>query len=198
MKHLPIASVSAVLFAAMFVPAAAVADTWSAPDPSGDVVAFADEDQWPGTVDGEYHDGDIVSSSITHGRTSVTGVVQHAELTPGAGAHEIFTVIGFKTPRMVRFAEVQAHRDAPKGLVRLLNARYKPVRCRGKSVAIDFTAGTVRATVPRRCLGKPRWVQLTAWTVTAEDTGPGWHEDDALSTDPELVETLSWGPRVYR
>jgi hypothetical protein len=78
-------------------------------------------------------------------------------------------------------------------------------RCSGMSHTIDYTRNKVTLTVPRSCLGRPRWVEVAESTVRVEDTSSSSTDptaslnlyiDDAFS--PYFTSNTHWSPKVHR
>ena len=76
------------------------------------------------------------------------------------------------------------------------NSGYDPVKCRGIGWSIDYGADLVRASVPRRCLGRPKWVHV-GMGENSFFNDPVLFLDDA-ATNGYIGREWKWGPRVYR
>jgi hypothetical protein len=69
---------------------------------------------------------------------------------------------------------------------------HKRVHC-GVRHTIDYLANTVVIKVPRSCLGKPRWVQVSDEAISRTDSLIYVDQGGAGST-----EELVYGPRIRR
>ena len=73
-----------------------------------------------------------------------------------------------------------------------------PVPCKGLTHAIDYTANTVTVSVPRACLGTPRWVQASIYALGFEDTTAAdgsVYYDNGHSTSSK---TPGWTAKIRR
>ena len=77
------------------------------------------------------------------------------------------------------------------------------VECNGLRHRIDYAANTVRISVPRRCLDRPRWVRVGAKTISlgVDRRGEVIRYDDALATGTDGRATpsrITLGQRLQR
>ena len=78
-------------------------------------------------------------------------------------------------------------------------------RCPAADVAVDHDADTVTMSVPRTCLGDPRWIEATvvAATIRYDETPAGPHgdavwEDDAYGTGQAEPAASGTSGRLHR
>jgi hypothetical protein len=76
----------------------------------------------------------------------------------------------------------------------MTNGRGEEVRCR-MTTSVQIVANKVTLGVPRKCLSRPRWVQVGAGIVTFED--PDIFVDDAY-LDGRIRNQIALGPRLFR
>ena len=185
----------AVALSAALVPVAAHAGTYSAPDASGDVVMydFSGDSETPVKVP-DRTDGDIVNSRVVHGPNRLTMEVRYRDLVASGGTIVHDFRIGTNNHR-VREIGIVAGPGKWQGRHVVVNKRGKRVRCHGVHWSLQYGANLVRVSVPRRCLGNPKWVHVGIGTL--EETGSSLYLDDA-NTNGTFGETTKWGPRVYR
>lgn len=170
--------------AAVALPAGAETDT--AGDPARDVVKVAipsgDESDAPGnrTVD-------VTRFTTRHRGARVRLVVEVREL----GDH-IALQLRIRTPRKSYFGYVENEGGTVfKGLSTKNGSPVCPARI---GAAVDPGADTVSFTVPRGCIGRPRWVRTGALasTGTSDDI---WY-DDARRDGTFDIGDIRLGPRV--
>jgi hypothetical protein len=185
----------AVALGATLVPVAAHAGSYSAPDQSGDVAKydFTGESEAPTPLP-DRTEGDIVHSRVVHGPRRVTIEVRFRDLstTGGTIAHDFR--IG-TNKHLGREIVIVASPGSWQGHKAVLNKRDKRAHCKGVRWSLQYGANLVRLSVPRRCLGNPKWVHVGIGTF--EGTSDAVFVDDA-NTNGTMGETTRWGPRVYR
>jgi hypothetical protein len=157
---------------------AASAARWHGSEPSGDVTATTfDSDPPPcGTythvTDAAETSADITGLAVDHREHQVHLVARFRDLQ-SAGQMTTFTV---KTPRL-QVWKVVVYRDGSTGRVRTWfgpklgqedldecgfgrRAADRSKSCRHLEAWISPRRDTVAVDVPRRCVGKPRWVRI--------------------------------------
>lgn len=193
-----IARTSALALAAVLVlaPTAAEAKSYVRSDPSGDVVEANTSSNATTKVPART-DGDIVRSAVVHGKGRVTMAVSFRDLvaptTSDDGVVHIFRV-GTNKKRIREF-EVVTTGAHPGGVVEVTKGNGNRATCRGVAKSVDYTKNTVRLSVPRRCLGRPKWVHVGIGSI--KFTSPNAFADDA-ATNGYLGNQVKWGPRVFR
>ena len=83
-------------------------------------------------------------------------------------------------------------REAPRGRVIMTKGTGRRVKCHGLSTKVDYVGQRVTVSVPRSCLGRPRWVKVGIATVRFADS---ILLDDA-QTDGKLYQNPKYGPLV--
>ncbi|WP_148613171.1 hypothetical protein [Nocardioides rubriscoriae] len=194
----------------LVVPASAWADSWTGPDPAGDatVYSFDPQPEPCGTVtrtpstEGDVrrlrvrHTPDLVVVSV-----DVTGLVNRyrtstmfdvvtpdREWTVDVSHYQGRTEVDyFRTPRI---------RQDQVGECGSYAYAVRPRTCRGAVGTIDVRGGRITVSVPRRCLGTPRWVRAGASVYCGRGHGSsdGWRPAGADDGD---VTTAVVGRRVY-
>ncbi len=195
-------------------PAPARADSWTAPDPAGDATVYTfDPDPEPcGTItETPSAEGDIRRLRVRHTRDlvvlslDVTGLVNRyrtsttfevvtpdREWTVDVTHHEGRTEVGYwRTPQIT---PDEVGECGSYGYVTGVRS------CRGAVGTIDARAGRVGVSLPRRCLGTPRWVRAGASIYSGQAHGssdtwmpPG--SDDGDFTTPVVGRRVYAGPR---
>jgi hypothetical protein len=186
----------AVAVSAALVPVAAQAGSYSSPDASGDVVKFdfSAGEETPSKAP-DVTDGDIVNSRVVHGPRRLTIEVQYRDLNASGGqiAHGFLIGTNKHRKREIVLTAVPGHWQGHKIM---LSGHGKRVRCKGVHWSLQYGANLVRLSVPRRCLGNPKWVHVGIGTIEQPASGEAFFLDDANLTGT-TGEKLKWGPRVY-
>jgi len=155
-------------------------------DDGGDTYYAADMDSDAAPVRQASPVADIVSVRTAHSRKAVTVTVRAREITPGMNTggvflttakHQRFTVVGVGGGPF-RFAILS------RGV-----AGDHEVECDGLRMRFDVRHDTVRTTVPRSCLGSPRWVRTGA--ILMSPTDPGNMDSSAMSVDVAGMNEVS-------
>lgn len=108
-------------------------------------------------VRGERPNGDITSVRTDHRARTVKVVVHLRKLRPGLNMVGIELITSAKHHPAFMITGVAADR-AFTGAV-LTKGAEREVECAGLRVRIDTAHATIRASVPRSCLGNPSWVR---------------------------------------
>lgn len=166
---------------------AASAQNWSVADPKGDVRSRTLDVYDGSTVPSPTRAvGDIWRTSISH--TSTTVVVRITMRQLPAGKSDIGATI--RTP-----ASTYSLFRMDYGIPELLLVRHGQggtVRCGAKGFRYVGTSAVL--TVPRRCIGRPRWVRVGSNVSTTTRTGTQYF-DDGLRDVWGNYRGLS--PRIY-
>lgn len=180
---------------------AATAGTWTHNDGTGDVRTYAPEGTASTNPDDHYHldpentNADITRIKVAHNRGAIVIILTAATALP-----QDQWSVGYRihTPT-VREREV-VHTHFGKGRSYVFNLRGAgDLHCSGMRFMVGRPARQVRATIPRRCFGSPRWVRVGAGLSTFE--GPSrspdaiTHSDDANFSGP--LRELHLSPRIY-
>jgi hypothetical protein len=168
--------------------AAAQADSWTHSDPAGDVVSFDPHTDAEAQAPTQER-GDVRRVRVAHGAHRVT--VRFTMRKPLAGDYGIFYRL--RTPRG-EYDLVRARFDGSTGVYLTKGADQNRVRCSGIRTAFSTDRRTATASIPRSCLGKPRWVRVGAGTLSFTPDAVFW--DDGLHRGNTYDQRLS--PRLYR
>lgn len=173
----------------------ASAQRWTHADPSGDAVTFTDDDESEFVVDPERKQGDVVQTTISHTRTKVVIRVRMRAIP-----RDDWGAFGVIRPPRATFQLMQLKFGGARHFSITKNDGERPVRCAAKSSRIDRTA--LVFTVPRSCLGKPRWIRAGVGVASYdgsfldEDEDIASYADDALRRS--IGEDLRLSPRLRR
>jgi hypothetical protein len=83
---------------------------------------------------------------------------------------------------------------------RLYRGNGKIVRCTGVRRSVDRTTEQAVVSIPRRCLGRPRWVRVGGVAIKDVETKTSisWFLDDALRDGNAHPGNLGRSPRIQR
>ena len=192
MKLLRLGTLAFTTTLAVLVPSAVQADSYVRPDAARDVHSY--DQSFNEATAPDRAEGDILSSGVVHGRRRVAMAMRFAQLIhSGHGATYTF-LIG--TKHMRRYLFLDTSPGHWRGLKLFSNGGAHPEKCRGIGWSIDYRANLVRASVPRRCLRRPKWVHVgmgaNSWL-----NDQVFFLDDAAAND-YIGREWKYGPRVYR
>ncbi|GAB3851935.1 hypothetical protein GCM10028801_02240 [Nocardioides maradonensis] len=166
--------------------AAAGAATWSHGDQAGDVTYGSPPDFTQVHAPDDTRD-DIVALQVAHQPRNVTITLTLRGLPPRG--HVLQTYLQTPHRRYETFPQgsstVVLRTDGPRG------------DCHVPHDTIDSTHFRIRLTIPRSCLGRPRWVRVSA-LLTEERQVDGTdriYSDDAIRSDA-WPHPLGISPRV--
>ena len=156
-------------------------------DPQGDVASISGDAESfeEATPAPKEEHGDIVSTRVEHTATQVLIRVRFTDLSSGSDADSppAFRVsAGVETETgLSRAVEVTSGAGLPS-IQMLRLSDVEPVECQ-LDHRIDNGRDVVTISIPRTCLGKPEWVQVTVSCVA-------WLADraDTVTVDDALVE----------
>ena len=192
MKLVRSALVVAAATVVTLVPTAANADKYVAADTTDDVVKLASDNST--TPQHGRTEGDIIRTTVRHRAKRVVITMRFAELSAvGLGDLHIFAIRSNKLNRVIGVDTGPGHWGG-KVVVEKPNGK-KVSGCNARRT-VDYTANTATVSVPRSCLGKPRWVKVAmqhGTFVTEDDL----YVDDA-HTNGRIFSYFVYGPRVYR
>lgn len=190
MKLVRSALVVAAAMTVPLAPTAAHADKYVRADASGDVVSFTKSADTPAPAQ---VNGDVVRSTVRHKAKRVVLTMRFNDLD-GSG----YTVFAYsvRTSKMTRDVALVTFPGHHAGKVVMTTPKGKKVRCR-LARSIDYTANTATVSIPRSCVGKPRWVKVGMAMVTSPnpDFTTGFADDSGTTGD---FSQPKWTPRVYR
>ncbi len=167
--------------AAVIAPAAAAsAASTTVTDGTGDVWENTynpdtSSDVWTPTESA--YNTDVVSTVIKHNADRVTVKMTYNDLQkqPDVSISAVVNMRFDRGPR--RFAFVDASPGSWRGSSQVFKDNAKtgpaPVSCAGLSHTVDYAANTVTMSIPRTCLGSPRWIEAN---VLSRSTG-GLNQD---------------------
>jgi hypothetical protein len=184
------------------IPTAAAAEQWTHRDATGDVVQFTWDYESVKTTT-ELPDDvstDVRRLRITHAPHELRISMRVQDIVRGTRAAELYV----RTAEGRRF-EVIAYAfrtRAFSGPYIIAVPTRESVECSGQSASLDPDTDKVYVTLPRRCLGDPRWVQVgatyaTEWKYESEEGFFNYAEntDDALREGVRY--RLAMSPRVH-
>ena len=219
--------ISALAVTAVLAPAAAHAERWAGGDPRGDVEGwhFDPEPEPCGTdtqIDAtENTNSDITRLVVRHTRTAVQLSVRFRDLDP---ALEQVTQLHIATRarrgwfvdidrvrgrsgnfRVVAFMGKEPNYPDPEDIddeCGLFGFVTDASRC-GMRPEIDLVANVITASLPRRCLGNPRWVRVGVGSYGwAEPADPGdksfisYSDEWGIRNDSASPWLPPYGPKV--
>lgn len=165
-------------------------------DASSDVVLLHPESD-DVTVEEDWANGDITRLRAAHAMHRVKARVQFRDLRK-KNVDTLNHVARIRTDAAVFTVHVFAGTGSWDGQSFL--ARNRVVKCRGLEHDIDYAENTARISVPRSCLGRPKWVRIGAATSSFVDAAEESRFDDALSTGnaDEVPDRPAMGRRLRR
>lgn len=185
------------------VPTAAAADQWTHRDATGDVVQFTYDFESVRTTT-ELPDDvstDVRRLTITHAPHELRISMRVEDIVRGTRVVELYVrTAGGRRFEVIAYAFRTRAFSGP--YITAVPTRER-VRCSGQSASLDPDTDKVSVTLPRRCLGDPRWVQVGATYATegefeseVEEGHFNYFEniDDALREGVRYRLTMS--PRV--
>jgi hypothetical protein len=191
----------AVLLAAAVSPfigvAAAQAGEITVVDSIGDVRRYDNQTGRPRLAP-EVTNGDFTRVTYNHRLHRVVLKAEYVDLLePQAPRRNDYSLLAFATRMRTnegayRVAYTIGDSDLPEGMS-LVTKRRGATRCDGLSHRIDYEANTIKMSVPRSCLGGPRWVRFTS----AHFAYDGRAETSDQPHDNGVVPT-AWTSKVHR
>lgn len=152
----------------VLVPGVAVADSRRLHDGPGDVWLDRSSSAEASTPAPSHRRGDILRTSVRHGARQVVVRTRFAALDRQGRRLLVLTRLRTDAGVVRSFVLVAGAREANgwRGVVTRRDARTE-YRC-GVRHRIDYAADVAVVRIPRRCLGGPRWVQMTMGVVSFE------------------------------
>ncbi|HET7735972.1 MAG TPA: hypothetical protein VFK52_08370 [Nocardioidaceae bacterium] len=189
-RALTVATVLGATLVATALPAQAARLTLS--DPAGDTWTAAD----PADPAGSARNTDLRRTVLVHAAKRLTVRSRYVDLVQPRRGETLTLAVRIRVddgPK--RNAFVIAPRSAPYGRHRLVLERNDAaVRCDGMRHRISYARDVISLSIPRTCLGRPRWVQLMVVALDLRSSGAATI-DDAASTGPEAS---TWTRRLRR
>ncbi len=113
--------------------------------------------------EGPQPNADITGVRVRHTTKVVELTVRYAQLDEAAPPFLLAEQMRFDSGPQRR-VEVNTY-GGPRGRIDLLKGtRRTPVDCGGLKHVIDYFTETVTITIPRTCLGSPRWIETQAFS----------------------------------
>lgn len=153
-----------LLGASVAMAGTAHADTWSHRDAKGDVLSAPTETGKPTRAPGD-KTTDITRISVNHAARKVVVTVKVRDLRRGGDTMLLgrivtpkndYAVMVMQSPDMQMFS-LYDEKNLDEGI--------DATSCRGKRLAYQAARNRIRITIPRSCLGDPRWVRTGALLV---------------------------------
>jgi hypothetical protein len=166
-------------------------------DASSDVVLIHLDSDEDGTVVEDWENGDITRLRAAHGTHRVKVRLQFQDLQKrNVDGFNHFTRV--RTDEKMFLIRLHAYRGWWAG--ESLLAAKRLLKCRGLKHHIDYAENTVRVSVPRSCLGRPKWVRVGAATNSFVKGTDQLRFDDALSTGTagEVPDEPALGRKLRR
>lgn len=184
---LVVAVTSAVAAFGLAAPAQAESHTYR--DAVKDVIERTDSHD---RVRARATDPDIVRTRTAHGLKNIVVRTHLREL--GYGAHQL--ALQVKTPRQTYVVRAtKGGRPFANEIVVVDNNGTRT--CDGARFRLDRDRATMTLSLPRRCVGSPRWVRLGVSTMAVSLGGVAW-VDDSRGRGLLPNEQLRMGPRLLR
>lgn len=184
-----------LLAVALALPAtSAFADKLVKTDATGDVLKSDENGENPAPDQAQ---GDIVRTAIIHGPSNVTVKIAHRQLDK---VGRIVTYIAVKSDKgrsAYRSITVVAAPTTYYGKVRVENANGRKVTCR-TTRSLDYAANITTLTIPRRCLGSPRWVRVAVGVITTQNGFQAVNVDDARGNGTLGDDDPFFSTKVFR
>lgn len=138
--------------------------------------------------------GDVVGVRLRHGARNVVVTEDFARLDR-SGQGDLYGFTLRTDARVRRSVQVEAYRRTGwAGSLAMFRRNGRAVRCDRLTARIDYGNDLLRLWIPRRCLGDPQWVQLSAVDahITLNDS---WVVDNPFNAEASFT---GWSPRVAR
>lgn len=178
----------------VLLPAQAFADSTIHRDATRDMVSFnLDSDEETPTPAPDRSDGDIRGVSATHAPRKVLITVRYVEWTRNPDLSAPIFRLRTNENQLRQVQVFPGTRTRPSRAF-MINGRGQDVRCR-MTTSVQIVANKVTLGIPRKCLSRPRWVQVGTGIVAFDE--PLVFLDDAY-LDGRIRNQLALGPRLFR
>lgn len=180
--------------AVVLSPLPAFAETHTVKDAAHDVVSQGLDEDVIDHAEPTRDEGDALVMRVKHGKKAVRIVLRSAQLTRDAQASTVHA-FGIRTnegrrAELILYVSGQRWQGQQTWTV-----NKHDQKCHGISTHIDYSAGTVRAVVPRGCLSNPRWVQVGGGNGIL--AGDRIYADD-VNRAGTVLDDMAYGPRLRR
>ena len=191
-SHVLRGTVASLTAAALLLPATAHADKAVHRDAVGDVVSVDESEEITPAPDQKR--GDVTRTVANHRAQRVTFKVKMRELPRRASMHGVSTRIVTKQ----RSYSLDILRVPGLGKDPVLSTRRgKVIECDGLTDTRNDKRRTVSFSVPRSCLGNPRWVRLGS-RVFHMSNGTKAFLDESHRDGLDRPRNIAVGPKVRR
>ena len=126
-------------------------------DPAGDVWAIGEGENVEPVSAGDVPTADVVRAVVRHGRHNLLVRMTFTNLRRVEPQHYTAMII---TPRQLRAVFVSAGPRRWDGRHQMVNGNFGNVKCPSLGHRINYDTEQVTMSIPRRCLGRPRWVRV--------------------------------------
>lgn len=195
---------AAVLTSVALTPVASYAQSWSHADPSGDMVKIDDTGAESAAPEQTLSDITVTSARLGYAWLRLRTTYSDLTMTDATAINPQWRVKTADGHRYVLngFASTQE----PAGEWQVVRGTGAGVRCPRLTHTIDYTAHTITAWVPARCLGYPHWVRVGT-AGTALEFVPDSSQDSGFKVESYLDDALTAGtigaapvlsPRIHR
>lgn len=172
----------------------ASAQRWTHADSAHDVVTYDQDTDEPVTVP-ERTAGDVVLTTISHTRSKVVIRIRMRAVPRG----DWMAMAEVRTPRASYYLQQLTFGEGRRFSISKVSGDRRDsgrVRCAAKSSRIDRTALVL--SVPRSCLGNPRWIRASATTITFQTAADIDEEEQVMTayTDEALSPGYAYGMRL--
>jgi hypothetical protein len=114
---------------------------------------------------------DVTRAVVRHGTYALRIRMRIADLRK-VGTQ--FYQASIQTPRNEYLADLTSERRARMGR----EAFFGETRCRAMTHRIDYVNDVLRMRIPRRCLGRPRWVKVTLTNAVVNQRAETFYVDN--------------------
>ncbi len=176
------------------------AEKWTHKDARGDVVrtTLSDSSSTPQPAP-EQSSVDITKVVAKHGRHTLTITVRTRTRMPRALM--AFSTIRTPGKRFMLFSMRLPGMGNSTSLLNFSGGGDDPeVRCRGLKRSLDSSKTVMTVSVPRSCLGNPRWIRFSAHlsSFDAASADESSFEDDGLRTGLSVYGAEKMSPKIKR
>jgi hypothetical protein len=136
---------------------------------------------------------DLVKTKVNHTATEVTATATYADLVRNTDSFE-YVMLLKNNDRQKFWVFVGATPDDRNGAMSLTSANGDKVKCGGKDFAVSYAQDKISLSIPRSCLGKPRWVKYESAAITFDEANNSFI-DDAAS---DQAQPSQWSAKLHR
>lgn len=139
---------------------------------------------------------DITRTVVKHSANRITITATFADLKAKDARYGLVDRLRFDHgPKVV--ADVDANGKWKGQAYLFTDHSGEQITCAGLTHAIDYSADTVEVSIPRACVGKPKWVEVAEFSVSnvSDDAGSHSYIDDAASDGHRFG---TWSDKVRR